>query len=698
MRYDVGQNLSPTTLVKKPYINVVVFPISAADVLSNDNNLFSSVLSFSKFNTSQSSSFRRRRSNNDEDAVCGPSQTIQLILGSPVSIPCPFTEGSSSSSSSSSSSTSFRTDSMIKVDSRKWCVNNCDNSLNIRAESSDPSPAKSSDPRLTVVGDVLRISEATLDEVGTWECRMTFFNPDTSRNDRQSCMLKLIHIPKIVATSSSGGDNKRGGQDKFMLEEGDRFSYSCTAEAVDSADMLWISYSEDPRFNDVEGRPVSSDYDGGGGMYDIGGTRVKSTNQSPSSSSALAAQSSSSSSKQSKRFTPRYLIRKDKASMTTTLDIYPVQKEDQKYFVCQFRTGSGVATQVFKLTVKGKFSWVYPLVAIVLEIVIVTGVILFHEYRENKRRERQMLISKRNQHHLYMQSANNSTSHLHHNNQHHSSLLLNRPNTLTIGTQGSLMGGGWNTVGPVNSITHLRPVGTSGLNSTFGGGGGSGGGGRTATTTTIAATNTSLSTPTRTPPWTPGATNSPAESFFSSRFSQSHSILNPLAPQFRQSMRQRPTAPHNSNPSLTLVDFTGLPSSEESGSPLDIQNQNPKPITRSRNASNDNQSFKTMSLNRAQSFNDPLPPPPILPKPLPIPTPRRGSKPQHPPPRITPMTPGICFPVPQSAFLSPSPSPPYEEFIVSRVSESQQTLNPNRSEELLVDLNDSDQDATYIQC
>ena len=50
----------------------------------------------------------------------------------------------------------------------------------------------------------------------------------------------------------------------------------------------------------------------------------------------------------------RYLIRKDKASMTTTLDIYPVQKEDQKYFVCQFRTGSGVATQVFKLTVKGK--------------------------------------------------------------------------------------------------------------------------------------------------------------------------------------------------------------------------------------------------------------------------------------------------------------------------------------------------------
>ena len=84
----------------------------------------------------------------------------------------------------------------------------------------------------------------------------------------------------------------------------------------------------------------------------------------------------------------------------------------------------------------GKFSWVYPLVAIVLEIVIVTGVILFHEYRENKRRERQMLISKRNQHHLYMQSANNSTSHLHHNNQHHSSLLLNRPNTLTIGTQG----------------------------------------------------------------------------------------------------------------------------------------------------------------------------------------------------------------------------------------------------------------------
>ena len=65
MRYDVGQNLSPTTLVKKPYINVVVFPISAADVLSKDNNLFSS-LSFSKFNTSQSSSFRRRRSNNDE--------------------------------------------------------------------------------------------------------------------------------------------------------------------------------------------------------------------------------------------------------------------------------------------------------------------------------------------------------------------------------------------------------------------------------------------------------------------------------------------------------------------------------------------------------------------------------------------------------------------------------------------------------
>ena len=42
------------------------------------------------------------------------------------------------------------------------------------------------------MGDVLRISEATLDEVGTWECRMTFFNPDTSRNDRQSCMLKLI--------------------------------------------------------------------------------------------------------------------------------------------------------------------------------------------------------------------------------------------------------------------------------------------------------------------------------------------------------------------------------------------------------------------------------------------------------------------------------------------------------------------------
>ena len=59
------------------------------------------------------------------DAVCGNAESIRISLGSPVSIPCPLKDLSGSD---------------VTIDSRKWCINNCDSNLNVKAESSDPSP------------------------------------------------------------------------------------------------------------------------------------------------------------------------------------------------------------------------------------------------------------------------------------------------------------------------------------------------------------------------------------------------------------------------------------------------------------------------------------------------------------------------------------------------------------------------------
>ena len=69
---------------------------------------------------------------------------------------------------------------------------NCDQSSNIKAQSANPDPAGSSGTRLKVLEDTLFISRTLLSDVGTWECKMSFINPDTPHLDYQSCFIKLI--------------------------------------------------------------------------------------------------------------------------------------------------------------------------------------------------------------------------------------------------------------------------------------------------------------------------------------------------------------------------------------------------------------------------------------------------------------------------------------------------------------------------
>ena len=52
----------------------------------------------------------------------------------------------------------------------------------------------------------------------------------------------------------------------------------------------------------------------------------------------------------------RYNIVTDKSVMRTSLEIFPVDSADEKYFVCKFKTSSGEAQHVFKLTVQSKYS------------------------------------------------------------------------------------------------------------------------------------------------------------------------------------------------------------------------------------------------------------------------------------------------------------------------------------------------------
>ncbi|XP_063716595.1 uncharacterized protein LOC134844058 isoform X2 [Symsagittifera roscoffensis] len=533
------------------------------------------------------------------DAVCGNAESIRISLGSPVSIPCPLKDLSGSD---------------VTIDSRKWCINNCDSNLNVKAESSDPSPFRSADSsRLRVVGDTLEISEISLDEVGTWECRMSFFNPDTAQNDYRSCTSKLIHIPKMIRTSPAGADS-------FLVSTGDRFSFTCQAEAVPTAEVLWFSYSRDPRGNDAEGQPVSSD-------FDDSGFEVSSPNNSPTRNN------------QQTKSTPRYTITRDKSEMSTTLRIDPVEKGDQKYFACQFRTSSGVAKKVFKLSVKGKYSWVFPLLAIAIEIFLLSGAILLHEYRQNQRAEQRHLLptttstntnaaaissaSKRNQpQSLYAQPTPQN----------------NRPANLPMA--GSVPRGGvailCHSV-PSTTMTHHRTMSTSG---------GTG------------------STPNRSPKWTPKNNASPSESLFSSKNS------NPQRPSLRKGFHQQiKPRPRASNTSL-VRQSTGE-SSRSSSEPL-------------------------------YDLPDSLPPPPILPKPVPIPIPSKSSQTDSSPsPKmVIPMKPGICFPVPQSAFVPPYPSPPplQELSALSRTGSLQRQDALSDETTWLTSEDNEDVDVVYIQC
>jgi len=171
--------------------------------------------------------------------------------------------------------------------------------------------------------------------------------------------------------------------------------------------------------------------------------------------------------------------------MTTTLDIYPLKKSDQKYFVCQFRTSEGVAEQVFKLSVKSKFSWLYPLIAIVIEILIVSAVILVHEYRQRKKEQHRQLLL------LSKPPVNQQYSHLYsgglgagvggftpNSNQsvtYNTSITTDRPNNFVLAGnnynqfhQGETWSGGG--VGPMGSMTQIRPLsgGTTALPITVG--------------------------------------------------------------------------------------------------------------------------------------------------------------------------------------------------------------------------------------
>ena len=61
-----------------------------------------------------------------------------------------------------------------------------------------------------------------------------------------------------------------------------------------------------------------------------------------------------SSSSKSEDSSSRYNIITDKSAMHTSLEIFPVDSDDQKYYVCKFKTSSGEAQHVFKLTVQSE--------------------------------------------------------------------------------------------------------------------------------------------------------------------------------------------------------------------------------------------------------------------------------------------------------------------------------------------------------
>ena len=45
-------------------------------------------------------------------------------------------------------------------------------------------------------------------------------------------------------TSSPAGED---GDRRVMMEEGSKVTFRCGAQAVDTADILWLTYEEDPR-------------------------------------------------------------------------------------------------------------------------------------------------------------------------------------------------------------------------------------------------------------------------------------------------------------------------------------------------------------------------------------------------------------------------------------------------------------------
>ena len=56
------------------------------------------------------------------------------------------------------------------------------------------------------------------------------------------------------------------------------------------------------------------------------------------------------------------------------------------------RVKNQLNVNLFRLVCLGKYSWVFPLLAIAIEIFLLSGAILLHEYRQNQRAEQRHLL------------------------------------------------------------------------------------------------------------------------------------------------------------------------------------------------------------------------------------------------------------------------------------------------------------------